>query len=112
MGTETESTLGADLDDDTTPSPPSMEDLTSWNPWSSTRVSAPLPKLDTTPPEVPSLKRPRTRRRELSFSTSTTKSDSNPEILANWHGLFGARGFSFIQKGFPLKIQYLFYLIS
>merc|ERR1711890_136326 len=42
-------------------------------------------KPDTTPPEVPSLlRRLRMRRRELSFSTSTTKSDSNPEVLANW----------------------------
>merc|ERR1712090_85365 len=58
----------------TTPSPPSMEDSTSWNPSSSTSPSAPSPKPDTTLPEVPSpLRRLRTRRREPSSSTSTTK---------------------------------------
>merc|ERR1712090_36739 len=58
----------------TTPSPPSMEDSTSWNPSSSTSPSAPSPKPDTTLPEVPSpLRRLRMRRREPSSSTSTTK---------------------------------------
>merc|ERR1712080_550868 len=47
--------------------------------------SHPSPELDTTLPEVPSLlKRPRTRRRELSFSTLLLNQTVTQRFLANW----------------------------
>merc|ERR1712096_459012 len=87
----------------TTPSLPSPEDLTSWNPSNFTRASAPSLKPDTTLPEVPSpLRRPRMRRRELSSSTSTTKSTT---LTCNWQSKYGTRGFILYVKRFFLNLN-------
>merc|ERR1712080_652567 len=91
----------------TTPSPPSMEDSTSWNPSSSTRASAPSLKPDTTPPEVPSpLGRLRMRRRELSSSTSTTKLIySQPEIFKIGNHYLAMRFHPVLRKVFLIKFS-------
>merc|ERR1712202_8170 len=94
-----------------TPSPPSTEDSTTWDPWSSTSPSALLLRPDTTLPEVPSLlRRLRTRRRELSSSTSTTKSDSDPEIfwLIGNQDILELEVLSCIQKGFSSQNSVFF----